>query len=58
MNVREWCACVNIGDRLHSVLCECMLCACLNGVRFATNDFCLHKAGFKTWMYIASRMFK
>ena len=27
-------------------LCECVLCACLNSVRFATNDFCLHKTGF------------
>ena len=26
-------------------LCECVLCACLNSVRFATNDFCLHKTG-------------
>ena len=39
-------------------LCECVLCACLNSVRYATNDFCLHKTGFRTWVYIASRMFK
>ena len=39
-------------------LCECVLCACLNSVRLATNDFCFHKTGFKTWMYIASRMFR
>ena len=39
-------------------LCECVLCACLNSVRFATNDFCLHKTGFKTWIYIASRMLR
>ena len=38
--------------------CECMLCAFLNSVRFATNDFCLHKTGFKIWMYVASRKFK
>ena len=38
-------------------LCECVLCACLNSVRFATNSFCLNKTSFKTWMYIASRMF-
>ena len=39
-------------------LCECVLCACLNSVRFATNDFYLHKTGFKTWMYIAARMLR
>ena len=39
-------------------LCECVLCACLNTVRFATTDFRLHKTGFRTWMYIASRMFR
>ena len=31
-------------------LCECVLCACLNSVRFAANDFCLHKTGFNTWV--------
>ena len=24
---------------------ECMLCVCLNNVRFTTNDFCLHNTG-------------
>ena len=27
-------------------LCGCVLCASLNSVRFATNDFCFHKTGF------------
>ena len=26
-------------------LCECVLCACVNSVRFATNDVCPHKTG-------------
>ena len=34
---------------------ECMLCVCLNNVRFTTNDFCLHNTGLKQRMYIASR---
>ena len=58
----EWvwmmCLCKHGWQTTQYFLCECVLCACLNNVRFATNDFCLHKTGFKTWMYIALRMFR
>ena len=52
-----WMACLcEHGWQTTQYACANVCCVRLNIVRYATNDFCLHKTGFKTWMYIASRM--
>ena len=58
VNVREWHACVNMGDRLLSMFVWMRAVCVFEQCDFATNDFCLHKTGFKTWVYIASRMLR
>ena len=39
--------CASVVTDCSECLCECVLCACLNIVRFVTVDLRLHDTGFK-----------
>ena len=60
VNVREWCACVNNGDRLLSMFCvnACSVCVFEQCEICNKRPFAYTRQVLKTWMYIASKMFR
>ena len=56
VKVREWRAYVNMGDRLLSMFVWMRAVCVFEQCEICNKRLSLHQTGFKTWMYIASRM--